>query len=531
MKKIYFGGAILTMDKACPRAEALLTENGKILAVGKLSDFETVDAQRIHLEGRTLLPAFVDGHSHALNVGLSKNHFCDLMGCTGFEDMLERIRKFRKEKDKTHGEPIRCRGYDPAIMKEGCHPTAKILDTLDFDNPIACTHQSGHIAVYNTVAMKKAGVSSKTFVCPENGFAGKDENGELNGYFEESAKNAVGALFNTEYSVEDYRQALATAQEHYVKNGFTTLQNGSQNAPEIFALMEKLAQEGALKVDLVSYVSPNSAFEDFRMENRKKYAGGYINRLKLGGVKLFLDGSPQARTAWFTEPYEGESSYRGYPMTTDEKLERNLRSAVRCGLQPIAHCNGDAASEQFLRVMEMLAAEGENIAPLRPVMVHAQTVRYDQLTRMKKIGMMPSFFVGHCYFWGDTHLKNLGDRGRRISPMRRALEEGLVCSIHQDSPVTEPDMLHSVWCAVNRISRDGVIVGEENRIDCYDALIAATRGGAYSYFEENTKGVLMKGAVADLVVLDRDPTAVEPMEIKDIRVLATIKNDEVIYHV
>ena len=121
MKKIYFGGTILTMDKAFPRAEALLTENGKILGVGKISDYETVNAQRIHLEGKTILPAFVDGHSHALNVGLSKNHFCDLMGCTGFEDLLDRIRKFREERGKLHGEPISCRGYDPAIMKKG-HP-------------------------------------------------------------------------------------------------------------------------------------------------------------------------------------------------------------------------------------------------------------------------------------------------------------------------------------------------------------------------------------------------------------------------
>jgi len=162
-------------------------------------------------------------------------------------------------------------------------------------------------------------------------------------------------------------------------------------------------------------------------------------------------------------------------------------------------------------------------------MVHAQTVRYDQLARMSRIGMMPSFFVGHCYFWGDTHIKNLGDRGYRISPMKRALEQGLVCSLHQDSPVTPPDMLHSIWCAVNRISRDGVTVGQANKVDCYEALIAATHGGAYTYFEEDTKGILRQGAVADFVILDRDPTAVDSMEIKDIHVLQTIKEDQVIY--
>ncbi len=162
-------------------------------------------------------------------------------------------------------------------------------------------------------------------------------------------------------------------------------------------------------------------------------------------------------------------------------------------------------------------------------MIHSQTVRGDQLDRMARIRMMPSFFVGHCFFWGDTHIKNLGDRAFGISPAKQALKRGMVFSLHQDSPVTPPDMLHSVWCAVNRITREGVILGEDNRIDCYDALIAATNGGAYTYFEEETKGILRQGAVADFVILSDDPTAVDPMTIKDIRVLSTIKEDSVIY--
>lgn len=529
MKKLYYGGTILTMDRSNPRAECVLTENGKILGVGKHSDFETVQAERTDLCGRTLMPAFVDGHSHAVGVGLNKDQVCDLMGCSGFEDLLDRIRRFRKEKNLTCGEPICCRGYDPAIMKEGRHPDAKVLDFLGFDNPISCVHQSGHIAVYNSVAMKLAGVDRKNFQCPEGGFAGRDENGELNGYFEEKAKSAVSHVFRTKHSYEDYKKALLCTQKEYARRGFGTVQDGSQTGENTLALYKRAADDGFLKMDLVAYVGPSAKLKEFREECKKTYENGYVNGLKVGGVKFFLDGSPQARTAWLSRPYEGEEEYRGYPMMEDDVLEARLRDVITCGLQPIAHCNGDAASEQFLKVLEKLYAEGMPVAPLRPVMIHAQTVRYDQLKRMKKLGMMPSFFVGHCYYWGDTHLKNLGERGERISPMKKALEEGLICSIHQDSPVTEPDMLHSVWCAVNRVTRSGVTVGEENRISCYDALIAATRGGAYTYFEENTKGILRSRAWADFVILDRDPTAVDPMEIKDISVLATIKKDEVIF--
>ena len=162
-------------------------------------------------------------------------------------------------------------------------------------------------------------------------------------------------------------------------------------------------------------------------------------------------------------------------------------------------------------------------------MIHAQTVRYDQLDRMAQVGMMASFFVDHCFFWGDTHRKNLGDRAWRISPTKRALTLGIPFSFHQDCPVTPPDMLRSVWSAVNRVTRSGVILGEENRLDVYEALIAATRGGAYTYFEENMKGILRAGALADFVILDRDPTAVDPMTIRDIGVLYTVKEDKILY--
>ena len=206
-----------------------------------------------------------------------------------------------------------------------------------------------------------------------------------------------------------------------------------------------------------------------------------------------------------------------------------MRRAAEHGLQPIAHCNGDAASEQFLSVWEKLYQEDPRRAALRPVMVHAQTVGYDQLARMAKCGMMASFFVGHCFYWGDTHLKNFGERGWRISPVAQALAEGVPFNFHQDSPVTPPDMLHSIWCAVNRMTRNGICIGEENRISCYDALIAATQGGAYAYFEEDTKGILKPGAAADLVILSEDPTAVSPDRIKDIKIDRTIKGDVVLY--
>ena len=158
IETIFFGGPSLTMDEACPRCEAVLVRCGRIAAVGTLADLtvQAPNACREDLQGRTLMPAFVDGHSHLASEGLARR-CCDLTGCAGFDELLERIRAFRQTRDLTHGEVIQCRGYDPAVMAEGEHPTAALLDSLGFDNPIVCTHISGHLAVYNTAAMRRCG--------------------------------------------------------------------------------------------------------------------------------------------------------------------------------------------------------------------------------------------------------------------------------------------------------------------------------------------------------------------------------------
>ncbi len=528
MKTLYFGGPILTMDKTQKYTEALLCKDGKILALGAYEALRG-DARETDLQGKALMPAFVDGHSHMLIVGRDIVKTCSLFGCTGFADMLERIKAFREERKLFGGEPIFCNGYDLAIMEEGKHPNAALLDSLGFDNPICCTHQSGHVAVYNTKAMEIAGVLEEGYVCPEGGVAQRDENGRLTGYFEENAKEPFNAIFNKDFTAEQMEKAILAAQEHYAKYGFATVQEGSANTAQRTQVFKKLAKEGKLKLDTVLYMGAGEEFAPLWESERERIGKPYENRLKIGGVKMFLDGSPQARTAWMLEPYEGEKEYRGYPTLSDEQVEQRLENAYKNGLQPLAHCNGSAACEQYLSAWEKLLEKHPDAKKLRPVMIHAQTVTYPQLERMKKAGMMPSFFIGHCFYWGDTHIKNFGERGYRISPLMQAQKRDMVFSLHQDSPITQPDMLHSIWCAVNRITRNGVVIGEDNRIDVYDALIAATNGGAYTYFEEETKGILKAGAVEDLVILDKDPVCIDPMEIKNIKVLETIKSGEAIY--
>lgn len=529
-KKLYYGGPILTMDPDNPTAQALLIEDGRILAAGTMEALssQAADASWIDLQGHTLMPAFIDGHSHMGSAGLFMQQ-CSLVGCRSFGEILQRIRDFREKKNLTHGEIIYCIGYDTAILKERTHPTGTLLDTLNLDNPIACMHQSLHMGAFNKAALAYCGVDENYTGDPGGGFIGRDENGKLNGYFEESAVNPLPRILNA-FDPVKFRQAILDAQEDYLRRGITTIQDGSSNKAEQLAVYEELAAEGKLVADVVVYIDYDPADPDFwgntlaRLGNRE-----YHNHLKIGGIKMFLDGSPQGRTAWMRKPYEGDNEYYGYPVLTDAKVRQVLVNAIEAGLQPLAHCNGDAASEQFLSGWEYAVSKTGRGTELRPVMIHSQLVGDDQLERMGKVGMMPSFFVGHCYFWGDTHMKNFGERGKRISPVGSAIRMGLPYSFHQDTPVTPPDMLHSIWCAVNRVTRTGAQLDPSQRISPQEALAGVTSGCAYSYFEERTKGILRPGAVADLVILEQDPTAADPMDIWKINVLSTIKDGKTVH--
>lgn len=252
--------------------------------------------------------------------------------------------------------------------------------------------------------------------------------------------------------------------------------------------------------------------------------------MKIGGYKIILDGSPQGRSAWLSKPYiGGEGTENGYPYWEDEAVKGFVSQAVKEGRQILAHCNGDGASEQFLNAYEAAMAE-KGKEELRPVMIHCQTVRKDQLKRMAKMGMIASMFVGHVWYWGDVHRKNLGEeRGNSISPARDAIDQGVIVNFHQDTPVTKPDMLHSVWCSVNRVSLGGRVIGENQKISVYEALKAVTIHGAYEYFEEDEKGSIEEGKKADLVILSQSPLEVEPDKIKEIQVLETIKEGDVVY--
>lgn len=523
MKTLYFGGAVLPMD--CPgKAQALVVEDGKILAVGALEEVEPLaqGARRVDLEGRALLPAFVDGHSHitalAQTLGL-----CQLSGCGSLEEMGRRMKAFRERWAIPAGEWVIGFGYDPNDLREGRHPTKGELDAALPDCPAMVTHASGHMGVVNSLGLQRLGVTAGT-PDPEGGRIGRLEDGSPSGYLEEAAFTTMGSRIPRD--PEAGLKNLERAQQVYFSQGIATIHEGLARQPE-WDLLSSAAAKGLLRGDVAAYVDIQDSAA--LLEEHRDHLGQYRSRLKIAGYKLFLDGSPQGRTAWVEQPYlGGEPGYRGYPVHQDGQVLAFLEQAQREGVQIAVHCNGDAAAEQLLRCYEQAFARyGRDI---RPVMVHAQLLRPDQVPRLKPLGMVASFFVAHVYHWGDVHVANFGqERASQISPARTALDSGVVFDFHQDSPVIPPNMVESLWCAVCRRTKSGQVLGENQRLPVWEALRAVTSNAAYALFEEGQKGTLSPGKRADLVLLDRDPLSCPPEELKDIRVVETIKDGETVY--
>lgn len=528
MAVIYINGNIITMDDDVLFAQAIRIDGKYIDEVGSneeiLSHRQSGD-QIIDLQGKTMMPSFIDPHSHFTGLANSLSQ-CDLHEARSFAEIIARMKEFIEKNQVREGEWVFGSGYDHNLLEEKRHPDKFVLDQISSTHPIVLVHASSHMGAVNSLALKKQGIDEKS-VDPEGGkFYRVTDSDEPNGFMEE---NAFIAFQNSCPMIkpETLFKLMEKAQKIYASYGITTIQEGMVSAA-LFSLLDEASKRDVLYLDLIGYIDLK---QDRRvlLEHRKRTMA-YQNHFKIGGYKIFLDGSPQGRTAWMSTPYANEESYCGYPAMSDEQLHELIRTALDDDQQLLAHCNGDAAAEQYITQFEKAVEEIPSRKPKRPVMIHAQLVRKDQLKRMKPLNMMPSFFIAHIYHWGEIHIQNFGKkRADLISPAKDALDIGIPFTFHQDSPVIQPDMMETVWCAVNRLTEKGTVLGVQEKIEVMEALRAVTIHAAYQYFEEDIKGSIKKGKQADLVILDADPLTIQRERLKDIRVLETIKEGRTIF--
>lgn len=524
-QKIYFNGDIITMvnESDCPKA--VLTQNGKIVSLGDLNQLKSKapNAKLIDLKGKTMLPGFIDPHSHIYALAQSLS-MANVVECTSVSEIIEVL----KRNHKPAGEWIIGINFDNAKFPDNKVPTKEDLDKVSTTNPVMCSHVSGHMGVVNSFALKLLEITPESPDPPGGKICRKDDGKEPTGLLEESAFFGVQRFMKPK-SADELISELEEAQKTYISFGITTAQDGRTLSSD-FQIIEKASKTNKLIIDVICYPEYflNNGVID---ENMQKYKNKYINRLKVGGYKIFLDGSPQGRTAWMTKPYLNndpkDPNYCGYPVKNDEEILSAIDGSISNNMQLLAHCNGDAAADQYIRCC---SKRSEKISSIKPVMIHSQLLRRDQLHLLKSLSIIPSFFVAHTYYWGDIHLSNFGpERANYISPVGSAYKNGIKFTLHQDTPVILPNMIETIWCAVNRITRDGVQLDKDECVSPFVALKGVTEYAAYQYSENDLKGTIEPGKLADFVILDKNPLKVPPMDIKNIKVLETIKEDVTIY--
>ena len=539
---MYYGGDIITMEgDSAQYAEAIVVQDGKILFVGSKDDAMQAAGKNhvmVDLKGQTLLPGFIDAHGHLWMSGIQAVAANLLPAPDGkgndINTLIEITNKWKIENQKIIESTgwIIGFGYDEAQLKENRHPTALELDKVSKDTPVLFLHQSGHLAAVNSKGLELSGITSKT-KDPKGGVIQRIKgSNEPNGVLEESAVFAPAAQLLKKVDDKGNEALILAGQKSYASFGFTTAQEGRATSV-VCEAYKRMSRSGSLIMDVYAYPDIQMGL-DYMKENGVQES--YTNHFRVAGVKLSLDGSPSGKTAWLTKPYKVPppgmpKDYKGYPAVPDMSVINNyVAEAYKNNWQIITHCNGDAAADAYINAVRFAANQyGNNNR--RTVMIHAQTIREDQIDSLKALEIIPSFFSMHTYYWGDWHRdETLGkQRAYRISPTVSTLKRGMIFTQHHDAPVAFPDALRVLHSTVNRVSRSGDVIGPDQRVSPYIALKAITNWAAYQAFEENLKGTLTAGKLADFVILDKNPLKIDPMTITNISILATIKEGKTIY--
>lgn len=522
---ILHSGVVRTVDPRDTAAEAVAITDGLISAVGSEAEIRASagpETRLVDLAGRTLVPGFVDAHSHVSMGAPFIAHAALQPPPTGairtVDDILDALRAAQERNRPAPGSYIVGWGYYPEEMDDAGALTADILDRAFPDHRVIVAHISAHGGVVNTRVLDDHGYVEGV-ADPEGGtivrYAGSRR---PNGVLWETAWMPVAEPLQ-QYDDD----ALLAMLAEYARWGITTVQDGAASMAQIRQI-RSIAEGRGLPVDVRSLV----VFTELHEALAANVIGTTSHGHTVQGVKLILDGSPQGRTAHVTEEYltggpGGQDHWHGITVIDQPHADALVDLAYRNGIQVFAHVNGDAAIDSLLKAHRAAVAAGA--APSAPTIpIHSQVMRPEQLDSYVEAGFAPSMFTVHTYLFGDTHIRNLGrDRAFGISPMRGAIDRGLRPTNHSDYPVTPLNPLLLLWSSVARRSSGGVVLGEDERITPAEALRALTIDAAHEHGCEDDRGSIEVGKLADLVVLDADPLTVDVDAIRDIAVLATYK--------
>jgi predicted amidohydrolase YtcJ len=504
--------------------------NKEIVWIGSIKEGRKIKGRHLNYGNKSILPGFIDAHGHASFVAFSTqvaNIASQPVGhVNAIENIQSELREFISKENLKPGEWVIGMGYDDSLLEEQRHPTRKDLDVVSTINPIYLIHVSGHLGAANTLGLSLANITSGSQDPPGGKIRREINSSQPNGVLEETAAYPVQQLAMASY--KDPMGSVVKAMKVYASNGITTAQDGASNQSSI-GLLQAADAQNLLTLDVISFpIAQGVPDESIQSLN----FGGYSGRLKMGGVKLILDGSPQGKTAYITKPYlipphGQDEQYKGYPLIPQKSVDQLIMKYSMAEIPIMAHANGDAAADMLIEAVRKSSISSDH----RTVMIHAQTVREDQLDQMKKLKIIPSYFSTHTFYWGDWHRDSVfgNERASRISPTNSTLKREMPFTVHNDAPIVPPDMIRLLWSTTNRLTRSGKVLGPDQRISTYDALKAMTINAAYQHFEEDIKGTIEVGKLADLVVLSENPLSMQTQDLLNLSIVATYSHGQEIY--
>lgn len=534
---VYFNGDILTMEGDTPKyVEAVVVKDKKIAFTGSAKEALNQAGSNPNiqdLKGRTLLPGFIDTWGHFTLVaqdtlGVNLAYFSK----NPPQNKTQLLSRLKAEAKVFNGWVVGT-GYADALLSDGPLTLAD-LDKAFPNQAVLMENISTLTGMANSAGLKKLGITKATKAV--SGFIPKDpKTGELTGeligmpYLEAVAKAA--GKYSQDLTFETYRKA----EKIYVSHGFTTAQSYEASISDMHN-MRLAVDRKIVSVDLIAL--PTFDVVDQILKTNPNFQFGVYSQgdhgFKVAGIQVPTDGAPQLRLAYFSKPYSDTTGFpkdwRGFPYYPQALIDKYAKLAYEKNIQYFGYSNGDAGIDMTLAALGKAIAETGVTEDRRTVIAHSFFARDDQLDDYKKKNILAVSMPNAVWLYGDTYSATLGaERAGNVSPMNSANAKGVKIAIHNDTPSSGPNVMFSVWSAVNRKTFSGKVLGPEQSISPYLALQGFTSNAAYQYREEANKGSITPGKTADLVVLDQNPLKVDPNEIKNIQVLKTIKAGVEIY--
>jgi len=527
---VFINGSVITVDEYDRVCEAVAVAGNRILHVGGSREVETLagpGTKVVDLKGRSLLPGFVDAHCHpGLHGAVTLQIRCDRKSIRSIQDIKLEIRK--RASCTIAGEWILGWGYNETKLIERRHPTRWDFDEVAPEHKVFITRTCGHIAVANSRVLAEFGIGRET-PDPDGGRIERDSRGEPTGVLFEQAKNSIRMQIQPSYP--DLEKAMVVMNRDFLRLGITSAHDASGVNPDEIRLFQKGVTQGWLQVRIyfsVRVSGPTMELGEHYL--RSGLVTGFGNeRLRLGPYKLMIDGSGSGRSAAMREPYPDDPTNYGISYVKQKELDESILRAHKTGYQVSIHAIGDRAIEMallgFKRALNQYPRKDH-----RHRIEHCGFLDGPMIDEMLHLGIVPDLGLPFLYELGDNYIDVFGqERLACVYPLHSLLEKGIRTPLSSDTPVIDPNPMHGIYFALTRKTKSGKTVAPHESVSLMQAIRAYTAFGAYASFEENNRGSIEVGKLADLVVLSGNILETPPEDMLGISVDQTIVDGAVVY--